>query len=110
MNQRNKRNAEHFGVENQMIVLCEELAELTQAAGKWLRYHRKDPTLRKNEGEVMENLIEELADVSIMTDQIKHLLGIPEEAINEKRREKIQKVANKIDKENRERAERFWLY
>ena len=99
MNDLNLQNAEYFGTENQMIQFCEELAELTQAASKWLRLYRHDPTLRKTEDEIMEDLIEELADVSIMTDQIKHLLEIPEKKIREKRSNKIFKTAADIHNE-----------
>ena len=106
----NKQNAEYFGTENQMIVLGEELGELSQAAAKWLRLYRQDPTLRDSAEEIREQLVEELADVDIMTEQIRHLLGISEKEFHEKRREKIQKVANAIAKEKRKRAERYWLY
>ncbi len=51
-----------------MVLLIEETAELAQAATKWLRKRQNGLTVRKSSGEVMENLIEELADVSIMVD------------------------------------------
>lgn len=99
MNDLNIQNAEYLGVENQMIILGEELAELAQAASKWLRLYRNDPTLRKTKSEIREDLIEELADVSIMTDQIKHLLRITERELHEKRSEKIWRTAAAIEKE-----------
>lgn len=99
MNDLNIRNAEYLGAENQMIVLGEELAELAQAASKWLRLYRQDPTLRKSEDEIREDLIEELADVSIVTDQIKHLLSISAKKLCEKRSEKIWRTAEEIEKE-----------
>ena len=101
MNALNIQNGEHFGAEKQMVVLIEELAELAQAASKWLRLYRQDPTLRKNKYEIREDLIEELADVSIVTDQIKHLLHISEKEIHEKRREKILRTAAAIEKQKR---------
>lgn len=110
MDRINKQNAEYFGTENQMIVLGEELGELSQAAAKWLRLYRQDPTLRDSAEEIREQLVEELADVSNATEQIRYLLGISEKEFHEKRREKIQKVANVIAKEKRKRAERYWLY
>lgn len=99
MYETNIKNGEHFGAEKQMVVLIEELAELTQAATKWLRIQQQGQTVRKSEGEVMENLIEELADVSIMTEQIKHLLGVSEKELHEIRSEKIMRTANYIKKE-----------
>lgn len=99
MNDLNIQNAEYLGIKNQMIVLGEELAELDQAAAKWLRFNEQDPTLRKSEDEIREDLIEELADVSIVTDQIKHLLGITEHELHKKRSEKIWRTAEAIEKE-----------
>lgn len=99
MNELNMKNAEYFGAEKQMVVLVEELAELTQAATKWLRIAQNGQTVRKSADEVMANLIEELADVSVMTDQIKHLLGISEKQLHDIRSEKIKRTAENIAKE-----------
>lgn len=82
-----------------MIVLIEEMSELTKAATKWLRIKQNGQTVRKSEAEVMEDLTEELVDVCIMTDQMKHLLGIPEKKFHEIRSEKIKRTADNIAKE-----------
>ena len=60
------RIADMYGKEPQLIVLMEECGELIQACSKQLR--RKDKSIN--------NLIEELADVRIMIEQIEHLYGI----------------------------------
>lgn len=60
------RIADMYGKELQLIVLMEECGELIQACSKQLR--RKDKSIN--------NLIEELADVRIMIEQIEHLYGI----------------------------------
>lgn len=99
MNELNIQNGEYYGAEKQMVVMIEELSELIQAASKWLRIRQRGQTVRKSAEEVMENLVEELADVSITTDQIKHLLGIPEKRIREIRTEKILRTAEHIEKE-----------
>lgn len=101
MNELNIQNGEYYGAEKQMVVMIEELSELIQAASKWLRIQQNGLVVRKSPEEVMENLIEELADVSITTDQIKHLLGIPEKRIREIRTEKIRRTAESIEKERR---------
>lgn len=104
MNDLNLQNAEFLGVENQMVVLIEELSELSQAAAKWLRcYQLQDPTLRKSGDAIMGELIEELADVSLVIDQIKHLLGVSERMIHGKRREKIWRTAEAIKAEKKRR-------
>lgn len=101
MNKVNEANGEYYGIEKQMVVLIEETAELAQAATKWLRKRQNGLTVRKSSGEIMENLIEELADVSIMVDQIKHLLNLNERDFQYIRSAKIKRTAAYIaqDKE-----------
>ena len=60
------RIADKYGKEPQLVMLMEECGELIQACSKQLR--RKDKSIN--------NLIEELADVRIMIEQIEHLYGI----------------------------------
>lgn len=60
------RIADMYGKEPQLVMLMEECGELIQACSKQLR--RKDKSIN--------NLIEELADVRIMIEQIEHLYGI----------------------------------
>lgn len=60
------RIADRYGKERQLVMLMEECGELIQACSKQLR--RKDKSIN--------NLIEELADVRIMIEQIEHLYGI----------------------------------
>ena len=52
---------EHYGFENQREILVEECAELIQAVSKAKRSGEK----------ITDNFIEELADVSIMIEQMK---------------------------------------
>lgn len=53
--------ADHYGLASQLNILQEELAELIQAVSK---YRRGDPS----------HIIEEIADVEIMLDQVVYLL------------------------------------
>lgn len=66
-----KKIAEHYGYEAQSNQLIEECAELIQAISKHLRAKEWD-----KEQIALENLIEEIADVEIMLEQIKYLLQI----------------------------------
>ena len=59
----------HYGREAQKAKLCEELRELDEAA-------RDD--LHSNTPETRSHFIEELADVSIMVEQMRLALTIPE--------------------------------
>ena len=60
--------ARHYGKEPQMGVAQEECAELIQAISK---VRRKGETM-----ETLNNLIEEIADVSIMCAQLEELFGV----------------------------------
>jgi NTP pyrophosphatase (non-canonical NTP hydrolase) len=59
-----KQAVDHFGVENQLLKLVEEMAELTQAIIK----HRLYPDEPKH----FNNLLEEFADVNIVLEQLAH--------------------------------------
>lgn len=61
MDKRLKTIADHYGLDSQINILQEELAELIQAVSK---FRRGDPS----------HIIEEIADVKIMLDQITYLL------------------------------------
>lgn len=61
MDDRLKTIADHYGLDSQLNILQEELAELIQAVSK---YRRGDPS----------HIIEEIADVYIMLEQITYLL------------------------------------
>lgn len=58
--------ADKLGYEEQSMQLIEEMAELTQAISKYRRY---------NDTEDLLNLIEELADVNIVLEQVIYLLS-----------------------------------
>lgn len=58
--------ADKLGYKEQSMQLIEEMAELTQAISKYRRY---------NDIEKLLNLIEELADVNIVLEQVIYLLS-----------------------------------
>lgn len=53
----------HFGVDDRLNLLCEELAELIQATSKLRRFGKNEQTLG--------HIAEELCDVEIMINQLK---------------------------------------
>lgn len=94
----NIKNAEHYGYEAQSNQLVEECAELIQAVSKYRR------AAAKGEDEkliakliALGNLIEEIADVEIMLEQIKHLLKIPEEDLFAYKQFKINRTKERIE-------------
>lgn len=81
-----KTIAEHYGLNNQLMQTAEECAELTQAIMK---------VFRNGLGEERDHLIEELADVQIMTAQLEYLLG--DSALAKVKEEKIKRQLGRIE-------------
>ncbi|GEM_PF-1385698 len=82
--------ADTYGYEPQSRQLIEEMAECTQAINK---FWRKD-----YECDYRKNLIEELADVSIMLQQIIYLLNAEndvEDTVSEKINRQLKRIKNK---------------
>lgn len=85
-----KKIANHYGFSNQLQMLVEEMAELTQAICKYKRFENA-----KERVDIFENLIEEVADVEIVLSQIKMLVG--EKAVNKKVEEKVERQLRRIE-------------
>ncbi len=82
------RIAEHYGYEAQSGMLVEEMAELIQATNK---YNRK-PSEKNFWG-----ICEEIADVEIMLSQIKYLLDINQDSLDEIKATKIERQIVRIE-------------
>ena len=92
----NLETAEHYGYEAQSNQLVEECAELIQAVNKYRRsVGAGQPTEAKIQI-VRENLVEELADVELMIEQIKYLLDITEEEIKAIKLYKVNRTKERI--------------
>lgn len=85
MNEDLKKIANHYGLRRQLWQTVEETAELTQVICKTGRYDMDT---------VRDHLVEEVADVSIMIDQIVYLLG--DNMIAKIREEKIKRQLERI--------------
>ena len=81
-----KEIAEHYGYESQIDQMCEECAEFIVARSK----------VRRNVPGAWDNLKEEVADISVMVDQMKLIIG--EDEINSIRAEKIRRQILRIQK------------
>ena len=88
MNERIKTIADHYGLNNQMMQTVEEMGELTQAIVK---------VFRNGLDNERDNLIEELADVEIMIEQLDYLLG--DNQIEKVKEYKINRQINRIAQE-----------
>lgn len=82
-----KSIADHYGNENQIDKTIEEMAELTQALVKY----------KHCGGDIFkEKVIEEIADVEIMLEQLKYLLKITDEAMISARMYKLARTLSII--------------
>ena len=74
---------EQFGNDKQMVVCIEEMAELTQQLSKIVIEHpNKD----------REKVVEEMADVEIMLNQVKIILEIDELELERYKRMKLERL------------------
>lgn len=74
MKEKIKTIADHYGYEPQSRQLIEEMAELTQAINKLWRKQGNGQSTEKSVLACRDNMVEEIADVEIMLEQIKHLM------------------------------------
>lgn len=93
MDNRLKTIADYYGLDSQLNILQEELSELIQAVSK---YRRGDQS----------HILEEIADVEIMLDQVKYLLCNPEiprsliyESIQGIKEDKLKRQLGRIQEE-----------
>lgn len=75
--------AKYYGYEAQSNQLVEECAELIQAVNKYRRVETGlgQPVAEDKKAIARDNLVEEIADVELMLEQVKYLLQIPEDEI-----------------------------
>lgn len=85
-----ERIADYYGYEKQSRKTVEELAELTVAINKYIDEPKESHFL---------NLIEEIADVEIMLEQLKIIHDIDIEFINDIKLNKIKRQINRITRE-----------
>lgn len=94
--------AKHYGYEPQSRQLIEEMAELTVAINKnWraVNYGEANAEGATKVLETRERVIEEIADVEIMLEQIKYLLDAYSD-IAEYKAQKLYRQIKRIEKES----------
>ena len=86
----------HYGPQNQMMMVLEENAELSQAITKYIRSTKKG---RFNEIiKARKNVVEEIADVLIVIEQLKIMLDIQNYEINCIKDYKLNRLKERIEK------------
>ena len=90
--------AKYYGYEAQSNQLVEECAELIQAVSKYRRVVAGlgQPVSEDKKAVVFENLLEEIADVEVMLEQVKYLLQIPEDDIEAVKLFKINRTKERM--------------
>lgn len=101
MNEQIHKIAEHYGFASQSIMLIEEMAELTKSITKFRRVIEgyQPPSKPISADKAMESVVEEMADVEIMLEQLKHLLHIPDEMITTVKFVKVKRTLDIIEQE-----------
>ena len=84
-----EENIREHGVVEETVIAMEECAELIQAISKVKRYGFV--------GEYKDNLIEEIADVSIVIREIMMIFGLSDGDINEVIDSKIQRIKSRLE-------------
>lgn len=100
----NKKHSQIISImygEEQINLMIEEMAELTQALCKYKRM-QSDNKPRATETDILENIIEEIADVEIMLEQIKYQLKINEQILNAIEKMKILRTMELWEEQNNE--------
>lgn len=90
-----KEQAEYFGLDNRMLQCTEELGELIQALSKYKRAKEVDVTCTVSKIEAEKIVTEEIADVEICLEQLKHLLRNKEQ-VGRIKKQKIKRTWNRL--------------
>ncbi len=96
--------ADHYGIEAQLSQLMEECAELIQASNKYKRLN--DNSTQEELESAYNNLIEELADVELMSKQIIYLIGVDYSVYSQIKEGKIRRQLDRIGKEKNKNKEK----
>lgn len=92
-----KKIADHYGLKSQQRQLAEECGELIQATSKYMRY-QETSYASTVDWQYLQKVCEEIADVEVMLDQIKYLLNINPDAIDEIKQNKVDRQLERIYK------------
>ena len=87
--------AEQFGLENRMIQCTEEAGELIQALCKYQRIQQGDKTCQTDMIHAEYMIAEEIADVELLLEQIKYLLG-NEREVRERKLYKLDRTEQRL--------------
>ena len=95
----NLETAKYYGYEAQSNQLVEECAELIQAVNKYRRVETGlgQPVAEDKKAIARDNLVEEIADVELMLEQVKYLLQIPEDELLAVKTFKVNRTRERME-------------
>ena len=99
-----KKIAEYYGLESQSRQLFEEMAELTVSISKYMRFSENNedtPSSHLDGDYYLFGIMEEIADVTVMIEQIKYLLNLDDLIIDDLIKNKINRQLKRIEKEKK---------
>ena len=95
-----------FGCSGQIIVAIKELAELTQALTKWLRYTQLHS--EGNLNDIRASIREEIADCSIMLNQLELMFGDTGDIQEQKLQRLYGLVEDMFDEDGKLKPMHWW--
>lgn len=90
-----RKQAEQFGIENRLLQCTEECGELIQALSKYQRILQGDKTCQTNMCHAEYMIADEIADVELLLEQIKYLLG-NEMEVRERKLYKLERTEQRL--------------
>jgi NTP pyrophosphatase (non-canonical NTP hydrolase) len=84
-----KKALDKWGAEAQILMIFEEMSELQQAVCK---------LQRKINGCGIDKVVDEIADTTIMIEQLTHILQIPDSVIETVKNKKLQRLKKMLKK------------
>lgn len=88
--------ADYYGLDAQSNQAIEEMAELIQALNKLRRAKGVGQATVRTTPIAIKQVIEEIADVEVMLDQLKHLLEIDPAVLESAKRYKLERTLSRI--------------
>lgn len=93
----NIKIVEYYGIKNQIPVWIEEMSELTKVLCKWFR--RYDELEGDIASQLLHDMKEEITDVMICLDQLKHHILYTEDDLMENYKFKVNRQLQRIKEE-----------
>ena len=88
---------EYYGSKKQIPIWIEEMSELTKVLCKWIRFY--DQLDGNINNKLLENLKEEITDVTICLDQLRYVIQFNEYDLMQEYKKKVDRQLGRIENE-----------